>query len=237
MRALRRVFPAVLLVALLLVLPGCRTTFIRRGVERRVEKRLADLLGPAERYRVRIRDTRDPELALGRARRVEIAGQRILAKGQFLIDSLQLTLIDLRYEGGEPWFLSVRRSDLDVEFTDTALNSYLKAYHARYEPDFRFEAGVVHARMTYKFLGNPTPIRAAGRLVVREGRQLLFDADTADVSFVDDPAFAERFVEDRVNPILDLSRIEFPARLESVEVLQGRIRAHGSAALPREVRD
>ena len=202
-----------------------------------MEKRLVDLLGPAERYRVRIRETRDPELVRGRARRVEVEGDRIFARQQFHLDSLRLTLIDLRYEGGEPYFISVRRSDLEIEFTDTALNQYLKAYHARYEPEFHFEPEVVHARMVYPFLGKPTPIRASGRLVIQEGRRLLFKADKADVSFINQAGFGERFVEDRVNPLLDLTRIDFPARLESVEVLQGRLRARGTAALPREVRE
>ena len=44
-------------------------------------------------------------------------------------------------------------------------------------------------------------------------------------------------MEDRVNPLLDLGRIDFPARLESVQVEQGRIRAEGSAALRKELRD
>ena len=45
----------------------------------------------------------------------------------------------------------------------------------------------------------------------------------------------ERFLEERVNPLLDLADIEFPARLDSIEVLEGRIRAHGSAAIPRDL--
>lgn len=210
---------------------GCTTSVVRRGVERRVERRLHHELGPAEKYRVRIRGTRDPELVLGRAHRVEIEGRKVLAKNQIRIEMLRLTLEDLRYEGGEPYFVSVRRSDLEVEVTDTALNEYLRTYHARYDPEIRCEQGRVNVRIVYPFLGKPTPIRAIGRFVIREGRQLLFDAETVDLSFIDQPGFGEQFVEDRVNPLLDLGRIDFPARLETVEVLPGRIRAHGTFAL------
>lgn len=218
-------------------LAGCSTTVVRRSVEKRVERKLATVLGPAERYQVRILETRDAELVRGRARRVEIHGRRIYARSQFLIDMLSLSLDDLRYEGGDPDFISVRRSDLQVEFTDEALNNYLRAYHARYDPTVRFKADQVEVDVTYPFLGVPTEIHAVGRLVVREGRQLLFDAEKADISFLNQPGFGERFVEDRVNPLFDLSRIDFPARLESVQLLPGRLRAYGTAAITRQLTD
>jgi len=198
---------------------------------------LSSILGPAERYRVRIVDTRDAELVRGRARRVEIRGRRIYARNQFLIDTLTLSLDDLRYEGGDPDFISVRRSDLQVEFTDEALNDYLRAYHARYDPTVRFDTDQVEVSLTYPFLGVPTPIRATGRFVIREGRQLLFDAEKADVSFINQPGFGERFVEDRVNPLVDLGRIDFPARLDNVQILPGRLRASGTAAITRQLSD
>lgn len=218
-------------------LAGCSTTVVRRSVERRVERRLAGVLGPAERYRVRILDTRDPELVKGRARRVEIRGRRIFAQNVLLIDTLTLTLDDLRYEGGDPEFVSVRRSDLQVEFTDESLNSYLRGRHARYDPKVRFGEDQINVSVTYPFLGAPTVINATGRLVIREGRQLLFDAEKADVSFINQPGFGERFVEDRVNPLVDLGRIDFPARLESVQLLPGRMRAYGTAAITRQLSD
>lgn len=233
----RSTLSLVALAAAVAALSGCSTTVVRKGVERRVEKRLTDLLGPAQSYRVRILDTRDAELVLGRARRVEISGKDIHAKGQFVLDSLKLTLVDLRYEGAEPYFVSVQRSDLEIQFSEQALNEYLQVHEARFKPHVEFLQDQVRVQMVYNFLGKPTPIKALGHFVIQEGRRLLFRADSADVAFLNTPGFGERFVEDRINPLLDLSRIEFPARLESIQVLRGRIIAQGSAAIPREVKD
>lgn len=216
---------------------GCTTGVVRRKVERRVERRLPGLLGPADRYQVRILDTRDAELVKGRARRVELEGDRIRARGQMLVDSLRLTLLDLRYTGGERYPVSIGRSDLQVEFTDDALNEYLAAYQARYQPSVRFEPDRVHVRMVYGFLGTPTPISAVGRFQVEDGVRLVFDAEKVDLSLINQPGFGERFVEERVNPLLDMTEIDFPARLESVTVLDGRIRACGSATIPRDIKD
>ncbi|MBM3459230.1 MAG: DUF2993 domain-containing protein, partial [Armatimonadetes bacterium] len=220
-------------------LVGCSTVVVRRGVERRVERRLGDLLGPAEGYQVRIRGSRDPDLVRGYARRVEVRGRGILARGQLRVERLDLTLEDLRYEGGEPYFVSVGRSELEVEFTDAALNRYLSEYHGRYQPSVRFLEGQVEVRMLYRFLGAPTPLRAVGRFQVEEGKKLNFEALEADVPFIsaDQPEFRRRFVQDRVNPLLDLTRLEFPAQLESVELSPGRLKARGTANLPREVRE
>ncbi|MFN3653556.1 MAG: DUF2993 domain-containing protein [Armatimonadota bacterium] len=218
------------LAASALVLGGCTTSVVQRGVERRVEKRLTSVLGPADRYRCRILRTRSAELARGRVNRAEIEGTRVLARGQMLLERVRVTLDDLRYED-DPELLTIRRGDLEVEFTDDALNDYLRKLHPRQEPEFRFEAGRVHAAITYPFLGEPTRIRASGRLVMQEGRLLIFEADRVDVSFLRQEGFGERFVEDRVNPLLDLQQLDFPARLESVLVQEGRVRASGSASI------
>lgn len=219
------------------LLSGCTSGIVRKGVQRRIERKLHVVLGPADQYRVRILGTRDADLALGRAKQVEVEGKRIFVHRQLLLDSLRLSLFDLRYEGGDPDFISIRRSDLEVEVTEKALNDYLKAYQARYEPDLKLEADRVTAAMTYKFLGKPTRIQATGKFVIQEGRRLLFDADQADVSFLNTPGFGEKFVEDRLNPVLDLAGLEFPARLETVQILPGRLRARGTAAIRQEVKD
>lgn len=226
-------------VALLasLALAGCSTSVVRRGVERRIARRLNSEIGPAKQYRVRIRDTRDTELVLGRARRVEVEGRGILARGRFLVDLVRVTLEDLRYENGDTDFLSIGRSELELEFGEAALNQYLQTYHARYQPEIHLLPGRVSVRIVYKLLGTPTPLSASGRLVVEEGRRLVFEAESADVPFIQDPIFARRFVQDRVNPILDLSNIDFPARIESLVISQGKIAARGSASIRTKIND
>lgn len=226
----------ILTVAAACLSGGCGTTVVRRRVERRAERRLPSLLGPADRYAVRIVGTRDAELVRGQARRVEVEGDRIRARGQMLVDSLRLSIHDLRYTGGEPYPVSIGRSDLAVEFTDQALNDYLAVYQPRYQPSVRFEPDRVHVRMVYGFLGKPTPISAVGRFQVEDGVRLHFEAEKVDLSFINQPGFGERFVEERVNPLLDMTEIDFPARLESVTVLAGRIRACGSATIPRNAK-
>lgn len=221
---------------LTLLLTGCSTTIVRSKVERRVEKKLQSVVGPAEKYRVRIRQTQDAELVKGRARRVEVEGQKIRARGQMLVESLKLTLQDFRYNGEEPYPVTIGRSDLQIEFTDQALNEYLARYQARYDPAVRFEDGRVHVRMLYGFLGKPAPISGVGRFEIQDGIRLIFKAEKVDFSLINQPGFGERFVEERVNPLLDLEEIDFPARLESVTVLPGRLRAHGSATIPRDLK-
>lgn len=222
----------VLLLGMLAGLPlasGCRTSLVRRGIERRIERKLESRVGPADRYRVRILKTRDSELVLGRAHHVEIEAENVFARHQIRVAWLRMRLFDLIYEGGEPSFVSIKHSDVEIHFTEQALNDYLDTYHRRYSPEVRLNGDRVHVQMVYNFLGKPTTLVASGRFLVQDGTRLVFDADTADVAFLNTPGFGEKFVEDRVNPLLDLTRIDFPARLESVEIREGRLRAKGTA--------
>lgn len=216
-------------------LSGCTSRIVRRKVEKRLQQRLASILGPADLYQVRFTGTPDAELVRGRARQVDVLGTNIRIKNQFTLDNLRLKLVDVRYEGSEPYFVSIRRSDLEVEFTDEALNQYLQQAEAKYQPSLRFEAGRVRARMLYPFLGQSTPITAVGHFEIEEGKRLLFRAEEARVPFIPltDPNAAREFVDKQLNPLLDLGRLEFPARLESIQLMPGRVKAIGTAALPR----
>ncbi len=216
---------------------GCRTSLLQREAERKLESRLGDLLGPADHYRVRIRRTPNGDLVRGRVRRLEANGTGVFARRQIHLESLALVLDEVRYDGTRPFLVSIGRSELSVTFTERAFNDYLQLRHARYDPVVGFEDGTVRVRITYPFLGKPTVIRAVGRLVVQDQQRLVFDADSVDTSFLNAPRFGEKFVEDRVNPLLDLARIGFPARLEGVDVLRGRVRARGVAVIPPETPD
>jgi hypothetical protein len=165
-----------------------------------------------------------------------VEGRRIHARGQMLVDSMRLVAENIQYTGREPYQVAVQHSDLQVEFTDDALNEYLKAFQPQYQPEIRFDPDRVHVKLVYPVLGAPTPMSGSGRLVVEDGTRLVFKAESVDLSILNRPGYNEKFVEERVNPLLDMRDIDFPARLESVAVLDGRIRAHGSASLPRDVK-
>jgi hypothetical protein len=223
--------PVVLLTAAF-GLSGCTTTVVRKNVERKLKSRLTEWIGPADNYQVKISETRDPELVVGRARRVEITGRKIRANEGFTIEWFHLTLQGLRYDGEAPYFVSVEKSELELELSESDINQYLATHQARYKPQLTLGPGELRVNMVYPFLGTPTRIEAVGKFVIKNDVQLLFDARTADVSLLNQPGFGERFVEDRVNPLVDLGRAKFPAKLESVQILQGRLRAKGTAVLP-----
>lgn len=229
---MRRAFLLAGLLPATLGVTSCSTTVVRKNVERKLKSRLVDWIGPAESYQVKISETRDPELVLGRARRVEITGRKIQANEGFAVEWFHLTLLGLRYDGEAPYFASVEKSELELELSEANINQYLADYQGRYQPQVTLRPDELQVKMVYPFLGAPTQIEAVGKFVIKNDTQLIFDARTANVSFLNKPGFGERFVEDRVNPLVDLGRVKFPARLESVQILQGRLRAKGIAVLP-----
>src|SRR3954453_14999288 len=85
-----------LLVAFSL-LAGCSTRFVRGRAERRIAHKLDDLIGPAERYQVRVRGTKDAEIVAGRLRRIDVDGWNVHAGNQIDLESFHLELHELRY--------------------------------------------------------------------------------------------------------------------------------------------
>jgi len=210
---------------------GCSTRIVRRNAEKRLARRLEEFLGPAEKYRVRIYGTTDAQLVAGRVRRLVFEGYRILARGVLPVEYLWGELREIRYVGGEAELLEIRDSDLAVEFSEAGLNRYLREHHGRYQPELTVLDGTVRATILYRIAGTPAPIAAVGRLVVVDHQRLDFRAEQVETPLPIHPDSARSLLEEIVNPIVDLRRIDWPLRLDTVRVEQGRIMVHGSATV------
>jgi len=228
------VLPALLAALFTLAAGGCKSRLLRATVERKIAHRLGDKLGPAEKYQVRILGTYDNDLVRGRAKLIRITGRQVFARREIMLAAVRLEIRDLRYEGEKPYFVSVRDNEIEVELTDRDLNAYLAARRTRYQPRVTFLQDVGALKMTYRFLGKDVPISARGHLEVEAGERLMFRADTVNLKLLDAPGFNERFVEDRINPLLDLSKLDLPLKLESARMEPGRVIIHGSAILGGE---
>lgn len=210
---------------------GCSTRIVRRNAEKRLARRLEEFLGPAEKYRVRIYGTTDAQLMAGRVRRLVFEGFRIMAKGVLPVEYLWGELREIRYVGGEAELIEIRDSDLAVEFTEEGLNRYLREHHSRYRPALTVLDGAVRASILYRIAGTAAPLAAVGRLVVVERQRLEFRADQVETPLSLHPDSARGLLEEIVNPIVDLRRIDWPLRLDTVRVERGRIMVHGSATV------
>jgi LmeA-like phospholipid-binding len=231
----RRSPRAVCLCLLALVLSastGCATRFIRGRVEKRIAARLRTLIGPADDYRVRIYDTKDPELVVGSIRRLEIEGTNIWAGNLIRLDLLRVTARGIRFRGGPGELAGVRESHVELEISEDALNTYLQRAHRREEARVRLNDGTVTLVGTLRVLGVRAPIETTGRLAITEGRQIVYRADQVSAPTLRLPGTGADFVERQVNPLVDMARLNWPVQLETIRVSGGKVILEGALALP-----
>jgi LmeA-like phospholipid-binding len=212
---------------------GCSTRFVRSHAERRIAHKLEDLIGPADEYKVRVRHTRDAEIVVGRLRRIEIDGWNVRAGGQLALESLHLELNDLRYHAPPNEALTVGESLLVIHLTEAALNDYLRRQHPKSPTEVAFHDGTVTLKGTMRLLGGVlTPVETSGRLEIAEGSRIEYHADTVHFPAETAPDAGAEYIEKSLNPLLDVTRLNLPIRLNGIEVEPGRLVVRGTATLP-----
>jgi hypothetical protein len=226
-----------LLLLLALLTTGCSTRFVRGRAERRIADKLEDLIGPAEKYKVRVRGTKDAEIVVGRIRRVEIDGWNIQAGGQIELESLHAELRNLRYHAPPEERVSVGDSLLVVQLTQTALNDYLRRQQPDSQPEVVLNDGTVTLKGMFRWLGVPTPIETTGRLTIVDRVRLEFRAETVRVAADPMSGIGAEYIEKRLNPLLDVQRLNLPIRLDTITSESGRLVVRGTAHLPAPPRN
>jgi hypothetical protein len=234
-----RLGSTLLSLALLLSPAGCSTRIVRGRVEKRIAARLRTLIGPADDYRVRIYDTKDPELVVGSIRRLEVQGTNVQAGGRTRIrlDALRLWARGIRFRGGPGEVVSVGDSHLEVDISEDALNDYLARQHRREGARVHLNDGTVTLFGMIRVLGVQAPVETTGRLEIAEGRQIVYRADHVSAPTLRLPGTGTEFVERQVNPLVDMERLDWPVRLETIQVGGGKVTLGGALALPNPDRD
>jgi len=229
-----RASAGLLFLSLTVLLPGCTTHYFKGRLEKRIAARLRTLIGPANHYTVRIEETRDAELVLGRLRRISVEGRNVRVGGVIRLDTLRMEAHGVRFRGGPDRLDRVRWSHLAVEITEAALNEYLAKVRASEEARVTLHEGEVTLHGVLRLLGTPVPVETRGPVEIAGGRQLVFRAREVHAPSLQLPDGGSAFVERQVNPLVDVGRLDWPVRLDAVHVHPEKILLVGSLDLPRQ---
>lgn len=212
---------AAWLIALLLVAfaGGCNTGVAERNAEKRVRERLPQIIGPAESYEVQIRAGSDLSVVRGRLREVRIEGRRVRVGGQWPVDELLVVLERVR--------VNLEREALDevgaARFQATIRPATLASYLEQDQENLRdVQVRLGHGRVTvtgrYLLLRVWTPFQVSGALELLDAHQLGFRPSRASAAGIPVPERIIRYLEERLNPVLDVSRALLPMELTAVLV-------------------
>jgi hypothetical protein len=181
---------------------------------------------------VRVRGTKDAEIVAGRLRQIDVDGWNVRAGNQIDLESFHLELHNLRYHAPPDESLSIGDSHLEIQITEPALNNYLSRQHPDNRPEIRLDSGRVTLKGTMRLLGIDTPLITTGWLAVVDHTRVEFRAESVRLATNPIPGIGTEYVENHLNPLLNVTRLDLPLRLDEIEVQPGRLIVRGSAHLP-----
>jgi hypothetical protein len=223
------VLRALALLAPLFFLAGCGRE-VERAAERRVNGLLPALVGPADKYGTRVRGNPDA-LLRGRMRSVHIDGEGVRMTEELTLDTLTLDLTGVTVDVKAKRLSGIESVTFAATLGEGNLNRYVRARHPGI-PGLQVALGqagaTVHARPEI-FGGIAAPLAIEGVITPRAGGGLLdFLPGGARVSVVPVPAPVLRYVAERLNPVLDLSTLRVPIRVEKAQIRQGALLLTGT---------
>jgi LmeA-like phospholipid-binding len=218
-------------IALLLLCAGCSRVHPFQSMERSVRAELPGLIGPADRYTVAVSHSSSGLLA-GRIPWIAIHGTNVRALPELTLDQLEVHLEGVHFDRGSRSVRQIEQSRFQARIGPGSLANFL---HSR-RPELRdvrvrISGGSIRVQAAPALLGMGLPLEVTGRPVLHGPTTLNFEASRVSVLRLGLPEFAVRQLQERINPLLDLSSLSLPVQLQSVRIDGESLLLTGTAAL------
>jgi hypothetical protein len=221
----------------LLVLAGCGRANPFRAVERSIEAELPRLIGPADRYQVAVSRS-GSNLVAGRIPWIEIHGRNVRAIEGLTMDELEVRLEGVRFDRGDRTVEEIARSRFAARIGAASVTRFVRQRSPSLrDVRIRFARGNVQVNASPALLGMGVPVEVTGQPRLRGGKAIDFDASRIAVVRLGLPEFAVARIEERINPLVDLTGMPFPIQLTDVLLEGDRVVVAGNALLnPADLR-
>lgn len=206
-----------------------------RPGEKKAEQALAELLpeylGPADRYRTYVQSDSLGAIMRGRMRTVRIEGTNVHLQPDLIVGDLTLEAAEVEVDLRARTLKGIGRAAFLARIEEASLDRFVRRHRPRLaDLRVRLRGSSVEVSVRPEVFGYPTlPVTILGRLLPRAGGVTLdFDPDRARLSVVPIPGPILDFVAERLNPVVDLSQMAVPIRVEEAEVRAGALHLSGS---------
>ena len=210
-------------------------SYARQRIEETIAHNLHQTIGPARSYDVTITGSLI-EIARGNLSAATIRGKHVETDKGIRLDRLLIRLRGVRFELGSPSMLDAEETTFETSVTEAELSSYLSRTRADI-PDLRIALldGKFRLSASSISVGRSTPVNAEGTLAVADGTRLICNLVSVTCNGKTAPTFFRNVLENRLNPVLDLTKWRFSATLKSAVVRRGSVTLTGSADLTSRV--
>jgi hypothetical protein len=206
---------------------------VERVAENKINALLPEYVGPADRYASRVRGS-PGAIARGRMKSVHVDGVNVRLSEELTADHLALDLVEVDVDTRSRRLSRIGSVAFAAALGEENLNRYVRArrpdiagLRVTLPPAAAGGSSVAQATVYARpeiFGVAAAPIAVDGRITPRPGGdQLDFVPGSARVSVVPVPAPALRFLAERLNPVVDLTTLRIPVRVERTELRDGKL--------------
>lgn len=221
----------ILLLGLLLFASGCGRA-VNRSAERHIRDELPEIVGPARQYRVHVSGD-ESHTAQGHLEAVAIDGDDVQMNNGLLLDQLHLDLKNVDVDLHHKQLHSVESARFVATIGEASLDEFLAGETPEGETirnaHITLHDNTVTLTAERVVLGAGVPFRATGPLKLRDSQHLELDPNRLVVVGIPITGVALRFLKERFESAIDLTRLSFPLTLTSVQTAKGKLILTGSA--------
>ena len=224
-----RIASLILLALFMLLEVGC----IRSIAEDGVRKSLPRIIGPAEKYEVKIEHTPDGQLLGGRIEDLTIIGHRVRTKDGLVIDQLTVHMHKIEVDTRKKQIKRVESASFALGVRQEDLSRLASAkMHGIGNPQVLLAENSVAVVMPAKVLNTSMDTVLRGTLAVEEEQKVLFVADGLTIGPLAVPGAVVSAAVSRINPLADLRTLPVPVRVDSLTTEAGVLAVKGRLFVP-----
>lgn len=229
MKNFRSPFFSFLLLAFLMT--ASVDSFVEGGIEKLLEEKLPSVIGPAKSYRLKFVDTSLLDLAGGKITKLTLEARGYSFPDAPLIDYFLVEMSGMRFDLSA--IREVQRTTFRMMVGEDALNDYLKKKNVIDPvPVLSIRQGELGVSMRKEFLGIKIGAVLRGTIEVVEDHDVLFRPSGLEIAGIGIPKPIAQMLVDRVNPLVDLKKMNLPVKSITIEEADHRLIIKGEAILP-----
>lgn len=203
-------------------------------VESILEREMPRHVGPAKRYEVRLGRTGN-DLARGKLSSVDISGFDVRTQDGLVIPEMDMHLEGVKLGLSARKLESVSKSLFSASLGEAAVSRYVSKRAGARLRDVKvaFRNNEIQVSGTPELLGFGMKSEVRGAPVLSGGDAVDFRASRVSVLGLKLPRFAVDTLEERINPVVDLSGLKLPVKITELRVRGNRLVADGSLSFGR----
>ena len=194
---------------------------VGRMVEERIEKevaaRLPSVIGVSGSYKVEA-SAGLVGAARGRIESVRIEGRDVRLKSGVRLKRLDTTLKGIHVDPAKRTLTRIEEAQFTASLTGQELNAFLSRKYPDIPSHAELHDGYVTVAARPRARGGRVRVTSDASLEIENGTRLVLRVRRIASGPVTAPDVAQRYIEQKLNPVLDLSSLGFKGRLTSVTI-------------------